>query len=69
MSVCRFAKIMCYTKHSNCVVFSQEAKEFTPKHNGHTLSVSKECNCLFYYAEYDPDEFKKQGKDWMKVGS
>ena len=48
---------------------SQEAKQFTPKQNAQTLSASKECNCLFYYAEYDPDEYKKQGKDWMKVSS
>ena len=49
------------------VCFSQEAKEFTPKHNAQTLSAPKACNCLFYYAENDPDEYKKQGKDWMKV--
>ena len=53
-----------------CLYFSsEEAKEFTPKYNAHMLSVPKECQCLFYYAEHDPDEYKKQGKDWMKVSN
>ena len=33
------------------------------------LSVHKECQCLFYYGEHDPDEYKKQGKDWMEVSN
>ena len=50
-------------------LYSEEVKEFTPKYNAQMLSESKECNCLFYYAEHDPDEYKKQGKDWMKVSN
>jgi len=31
------------------------------------LSVPKHCKCLFYYAEYDTDEYKRQGKEFIKV--
>ena len=50
-------------------MLSEEAKEFTPRYNAQILSVPKDCNCLFYYAEHDPDEYKKQGKNLMKVSN
>jgi len=31
------------------------------------LSVPMDCKCLFYYAEYDSDEYKRQGKELLKV--
>ena len=31
------------------------------------LSVPMDCKCLFYYAQYDPDEYKRQGKELLKV--
>lgn len=66
-SVC---SLIAYCTCSYKFVFcSEEVKKFTPKDNTQTLSVTKECNCLFYYGENDPDEYKKQGKDWVKVSN
>lgn len=56
-----------HVENETVQITDEEAKEFTPKYNAHMLSVHKECQCLFYYAEHDPDEYKKQGKDWMKA--
>ena len=53
----------------NCCSCSQEAKQFTNKYNAATLSVPKDCKCLFFYGEDDTDEYKKQGKDFMKVNN
>ncbi|XP_065911462.1 kynurenine formamidase-like [Dysidea avara] len=52
--------------NTNVKVTEQEVKNFTPIKIMQNLSV-KDCKCLFYYAENDPDEYKRQGKELLKA--
>ncbi|XP_065912239.1 uncharacterized protein [Dysidea avara] len=52
--------------NTNVKVTEQEVKNFTPIKIMQNLSA-KDCKCLFYYAENDPDEYKRQGKELLKA--
>jgi len=48
-------------------VCRQEIQQFTPVKILQALSVPKDFKCLFYYAELDTDEYKRQGKQLVQV--